>query len=467
MEERDLIVIGGGPAGYVAALRATQLGGKVTLVEGKELGGTCLNWGCIPTKFLLHSTDVYQSMKFTQQYGISVEGVKIDLSRMQTCKNAVVSTLVAGLQGRLESSRVEIIKGWAKLVAANKVEVDLGKGPKQTIQARKIIIATGSKPATIPVPGANSPDILNSDGMLSLGKLPKSLIIIGGGAIGVEMATIFARLDCKVTIVELMPHCLPNQDGEIAIALEDVLREDGIQIRCNAKVSRIDDTARGKSIVYSDSAGEHKLEGESVAITTGYAPNINNLGIEECGIALDGSKIKVNERMETSVPGIYAAGDVVGGMLLAHVGFAEGKVAAEGAMGQDSRIDYQAIPQGIFSSPEVASVGLTEEEATSQGFELQIGRFPFTSNSMATILGERRGLVKIITEQKYGQVLGVHIIGLRATSLIPEAALAMKMEATFQEIAATIHAHPSLSEALWGAALDVSDQMILSSSANG
>lgn len=466
MEERDIIIIGGGPAGYVAALRATQLGGKVTLVEDRELGGICLNRGCIPTKFLLHSTDVYQSMKFTQQYGISVDGVKIDLAEVQTRKNTVVATLVAGLQGRLDRSCVEIIKGWAKLVAANKVEVDLGKNQKQTIQTRKIIIATGSKPVTISVPGADSQDILNSDKMLSLDKLPRSLIIIGGGAIGVEMATIFDRLGCKVSIVELMPHCLPNQDGEIAMVLEDILREDGIQVYCNARVSRIDDAAEGKSVVYSDSEGEQKLRGESVAITIGYAPNIDNLGVEECGIALDGGRIKVNERIETSVPGIYAAGDVVGGMMLAHVGFAEGKVAAENAMGKDSKIDYQAIPQGIFTLPEVASVGLTEAEAIAQGHELRIGRFPFVANGMAHILGECRGLVKIITEQKYGQVLGVHIVGPRATSIIPEAALAMKMEATFQDIAATIHAHPTLSEALWEAALDVMGETIHYSSTN-
>lgn len=466
MEERDVIVIGGGPAGYVAALRAAQLSAKVTLVEERELGGTCVNRGCIPSKFMLHSVDIYQSIKAAEQYGITVAEVKLDLSEMQARKNVVVSKLVSGLQGRMDRNNVEVISGRAKLAASNKVEVDLGKGQKQIIQARNVIIATGSKPLAIPVPGADSPDILNSDKILSIGELPKSLVIIGGGAIGVEMATILAKMGCKITILEMMPHCLPTQDTDVVSVLEDALKGDGIRVYGSAQVNRIEDSGKGKLVIFSQNSVQRKIGAEGVAISVGYVPNIDSLGLDECGVAIDNKCIQVNERMQTSVPNIYAAGDVIGGMMLAYVGFAEGKVAADNAMGINSKIDYQAVPQCIFTSPEVASVGLTEAEAIAQEHELRIGRFPFVANGMAHILGECRGLVKIITEQKYGQVLGVHIVGPRATSIIPEAALAMKMEATFQDIAATIHAHPTLSEALWEAALDVMGETIHYSSTN-
>ncbi len=461
MEKRDVIVIGGGPAGYVAAIRAAQLGGKVTVVEERNLGGTCVNRGCIPTKFLLHSVDIYQSIKTAEQYGISVADVNLDLPEMQARKNKMISKLISGVKGLLAGNKVEVISGRAKLTPSKQVEIDSGPGKKQTIQAGKIVIATGARPITLPIPGADSPDIMDTENMLSLTELPKSLVIIGGGVIGVEMATVFAKLGCKVKIVEMMPHCLPTQDAELCSILEAALREDGVEIYCDSPVTRIEDVAGGKEIIFFDcNKVEQKIEAAAVAMAIGYKPNTEGLGLDECGIVVNRGGIQVNEKMETNVPDIYAAGDVVGGMMLAYVGFAEGRVAADNAMGKGSKIDYQAVPQCIFTSPEVASVGLTEEEALAQGYKLQIGRFPFIANGMAEILGEPGGLVKIITEQKYGQILGVHIIGPRATSLIPEAALAMKLEATPREIIATMHAHPTLSEALWECALDVSGETI-------
>ena len=460
MEERDIVVIGGGPGGYIAAIRAAQLGARVTLVEERELGGTCVNRGCIPTKFLLHSVDVYQSIKAAGQYGISVNEVSLDLLEMQGHKNEIITTLVSGIQGRLDRNNIEFISGRAKLTPSRQVEVDSGQGQKQTIQAGRVIIATGSKPMVLPIPGADSPDIMGAESILNLDQLPKTAVIIGGGVIGVEMATILAKLGCRVSIVEMMPHCLPTQDAEIALGLQDILREEGTQVHCNARVNRIEDSKDGKTVFFVEGTMEQRLEAEAVAISVGYEPNIANIGLEECGVAIDKGGIKVNERMETSIPGIYAAGDVIGGIMLAYIGFAEGKVAAENAMGRDSKMNYQAVPQCIFTLPEVASVGLTEEEAAAQGYELQIGRFPFVANAMAAILGERRGLVKIITEKQYGQILGVHIIGPRATSLIPEAALALKLEATTEDIVATMHAHPSLSEAVWEAALDVTGETL-------
>ncbi len=414
----------------------------------------------MPTKFLLHSVDLYQSIRTAEQYGIGVAEVNLDLSKLQARKNRIISTLVSGIQSLLAVNNVEVINGRAKLTSSNQVEIDFGQGKKRTIQARKIILATGSKAAKLPVPGADSPDIMNYESLLRLDYLPKSLVIIGGGVVGVEMATILTKLGCKVSVVEMMSHIVPAQDAELASILDSALKEDGVQIYCGARVDRIEDAKEGKLVIFSAGEEVKKLKVEVVAVTVGRKPNIEGLGLNECGVVVDEGRIQTDERMQTNVPNIYAAGDVVGGIMLAHVGFAEGKVAAENAMGRDSKMDYQAVPQCIFTLPELASVGLTEEEAIAQGYQIRIGRFPFSANGMAAILGEQRGLVKIITEQEYGQILGVHIIGPQATSLIPEATLVMKLELTPQEIIATMHAHPTLSEALWEAALDVTGETI-------
>ena len=460
MEKRDIVVIGGGPGGYVAAIRAAQLGGKVTLVEEKKLGGTCLNCGCIPTKFLLRSVETYQSVQNAEQYGISVTGANVDLSKMQARKNKLISTLTGGVKSLLSGNKVEVISGRAKLAPSKQVEIDSGQGKKQAIQADKIIIATGAKPITLPIPGADSPDIISVDGMLDLKQLPESVVIIGGGVIGVEMATILAKLGCKVSVVEMMPHFLPTQDTEIALTLQDILREEGIQVWCNSQVSRIESSEGGSTVFFTEGDTEHKVEAEAVTISVGYKPNTAGLGLEESDVITDRGSIKVNERMETSTPGIYAVGDAVGGMMLAYIAIKEGIVAAENATGMHSKIDYQVVPQCIFTLPEIASVGITEQEARGQGYEVEVGRFSFAANSMAMILGERKGLVKIVSDNKYGQILGVHIIGPHATALIMEAAIGMKLEATTEDIVEMIHPHPSLSEAMWEAAMDSSDKAI-------
>jgi len=290
--------------------------------------------------------------------------------------------------------------------------------------------------------------------------IPESIIMIGGGVIGIEMATILAKLGCQVSVVEMLPHILPLEDAELTAILAKALKDDGIQLYEGTKVSKIEDSPGGKAAVISDGKTEQKLEAEAVAIAVGYRPNTDGLGLEEAGITINKGAIQVNERMETSVPGIYAAGDAIGGIMLAYVAMEEGIIAAEYVMGQNTSIDYNVVPHFTHSLLELASVGLTEEEARSQGHETKIGRFPFAANSIATILGERRGLIKIVTEPKYGQVLGIHILGPRATELIAEATLAMKMEATVPDIVATLHAHPSLSEAMHEAALDVTGETI-------
>ncbi|MDD5082798.1 MAG: dihydrolipoyl dehydrogenase [Dehalococcoidales bacterium] len=466
MEEREVVIVGGGPAGYVAAIRAAQLGAKVTLVEEKKLGGTCLNWGCIPTKFWLHAVDVYESIKHGSEYGVNTSGVGFDLAQIQAGKNKVVANHVGGVRGLLRMYKVEVISGRARLLPAKQLEVSLEQGGKQAIQARKIIIATGARPIVLPIPGGDSPDVMDAQDLLDLTQMPESMVIIGGGVIGVEMATVWAKLGCKVSIVEMMPHCLPTQDAEIAAVLEGALKQDGVQIYCGSRVSRIDDIPGGKAVVFTSGGAEQKIETKAVAMSVGYRANVKDLGLEECGITVNRGCIQVNNKMETNVPDIYAAGDVVGGMMLAYVAFVEGKVAAENAMGMDSTIDYHAVPQCIFTMPEVASVGLTEEQAIAEKHEIKIGRFPFAANGMASILGEHRGLVKLIAEAANNQILGVHIIGPRATLLIPEAALAIKQGLTTREIIATMHAHPTLSEAVWEAALDVTGDTIHARSRN-
>jgi len=461
LEERDLVIIGGGPAGYVAAIRAAQLGGKVTLIEYDALGGTCLNRGCVPSKTLLHSVELYQQMKDAEQYGLKATGVSADLAKMMARKKTVISTHVSGVQSLLNANKVEVIKGRAKLASPSQVEIAAEQGQKQTIRVKKVILATGAKPITLPISGADSPSgIINAESILKLDSIPKSMVVIGGGVIGVEMATILAKLECKVSVVEMLPHILPLEDAELTSILAQALKDDGIELYEGAKVSQIEDAEGGKSVTISAGETEKKLAAEVVAIAVGYRPNVEDIGLEETGVAVSKGGIQVNEHMETSVPNIYAAGDATGGIMLAYVAMEEGIIAAENALGRDATMNYQAVPKCTFSLPELASVGLTEEEATAQGHQVQVGRFPFAANSMATILGERRGLVKIISEPKYGQILGVHIIGPRATELIAEATLAMKLDITPQEIVATIHSHPSLSEALREAALDVTGETI-------
>ncbi len=461
METRELIIIGGGPAGYVAAIRAARLGGKVTLIEEDRLGGTCLNHGCIPSKSLLHSVELYESIKNAGQYGITTTGVSIDLAKMMARKSTVISTLVSGVQGLLKGNGVEVINGRARLLPSMQVEITDGQGQKQVLQAQKIIIATGARPITLPIPGADRPrGGTSAEGVLDLERVPGSLRMIGGGVSGVEMATILAKLGSKVTIVEMLPHILPLEDVEVTAVVSKALKEDGVEIYESAKVSAIEDAAGGKAVTVVTGEGEKTLVAEVVAIGVGYRPNLDGLGLEEAGVAVEKGAIKVNESMATSVPDIYAAGDAVGGMMLAYVAMEEGVVAAENALGKDTTINYQIVPRCVFTLPELAGVGLTEADARAQEYQVQTGKFPFAANGMAIIKGERRGLVKIVTDQKYGQILGVHIVGPQATELIAEATLAMKLDVTPQEIIATIHSHPSLSEAFREAALDVSGETI-------
>jgi dihydrolipoamide dehydrogenase len=456
MADKDLVIIGGGPSGYVAAIKAAQLGGRVTLIEKDELGGTCLNWGCMPTKALLHGVEILESLETGKEFGIQADGVKVDFAKMSARKDRAVKILVSGVGGLMKANGVEVVKGSARLISPRAVQVVDEKSQSVSYEARKIILATGSISAPLPIPGAQLSGVIDSTGALKLTRVPESMVIIGAGPIGLEFGTIFSALGAKVTILELLPQILPSEDEEVASALEKSLRHFKIKILTGSQVKGIEELAGGKlKVSAATGEGEKAFEAELVLVAVGRKPNLEGLGLEGAGVRFGKKGIEVNSRMETNVPGVYAVGDVTGQWLLAHFAFAQGEVAAENAVGRESQLESLAVPRCVYTLPEVASVGLTEKEAREKGYEIKVGKFPFSANGKATVLGERTGFVKIVSEVKYGEILGMNIFGPHATDLIGEAVLAMTLEGTAQDIARAIHPHPTLTEALKEAALDV------------
>lgn len=457
---KNITIIGGGPGGYVAAIRAAQLGAQVTLIEKDILGGTCLNRGCIPTKALLQSADILTEIRNAAAFGISAEKVSLDFSAVTKRKEAVVKQLVAGVTSLMRKNNINIIKGVGTLIDAKTVGI-LGESDK--ISADSIIIATGSKPSTVPIKGIDEPGVITSDEALTMEQLPKSTVVIGGGVIGLEFAQILHKMGSKVTIVEMMPQILPTEDTEIANALETILKKDGMEIFTNATVTSIRSAKPDEKVVSfttKDGNGEQERTAEKVLLSVGRRPDTDDLGVNNLSLAVDKGRLVVNERMETNISGVYAIGDVIGGLMLAHVAMEEGKCAVENSLGADCKMDYRAVPRCVYTSPEVAGVGLTEAEAKEEYSDIKIGRFPFKASGRALILNETAGMVKIIADAHYGQILGVHILGPQATELIAEAVLGIKMEATFDDIASTIHAHPTLSEAMMEAALNAGGKTI-------
>lgn len=457
---KNITIIGGGPGGYVAAIRAAQLGAQVTLIEKDTLGGTCLNRGCIPTKALLQSADILAEIRNAAAFGISAEKVSLDFSAVTKRKEAVVKQLVAGVTSLMRKNNINVIKGIGTLIDAKTVGI-LGESDK--ISADSIIIATGSKPSTVPIKGIDEPGVITSDEALTMEQLPKSTVVIGGGVIGLEFAQILYKMGSKVTIVEMMPQILPTEDTEIANALENILKKDGMEIFTNATVTSIRSAKPDEKVVSfttKDGNGEQERIAEKVLLSVGRRPDTDDLGVNNLSLAVDKGRLVVNERMETNIPGVYAIGDVIGGLMLAHVAMEEGKCAVENSLGADCKMDYRAAPRCVYTSPEVAGVGLTEAEAKEEYSDIKVGRFPFKASGRALILNETAGMVKIITDAHYGQILGVHILGPQATELIAEAVLGIKMEATFDDIASTIHAHPTLSEAMMEAALNAGGKTI-------
>jgi len=454
----DVAIIGAGPAGYVAAIRAAQLGATVSLIEKDEVGGVCLSRGCVPTKALLESANLLSKIAKAGKYGISVDNVTTDISSVMERKNGIVKRIVTSTRRLIESYGVEIVKGTATIKGSREVTV-AGNSSVRKIEANNIVIATGSEHAPLQVPGSEKARIITSDDALALGHLPGSLVIVGGGAIGVEFASIFNRLGASVTLVEMMPQLLPGEDEEIALFLQNLLEEDGVNVLTNARVARIEEKGEATAVVAVTRNGEKTLTAEEILVAIGRVPKTQGLGLDEIRVD-ERRRIIVDEQMKTNIPNVYAIGDAVGRFMLAHVASAEAIVAAENVMGAAVEIDYRAVPRCVYTSPEVASVGLTENQATASGRQTTVGRFSFLNNSRALTLSEDRGGIKIIADAKSGEILGIHMIGPEVSEMIHEAVLAIKLEATVDDVADMIYAHPTLSEALKEAALDAAGRSI-------
>ena len=455
MEERDVVIIGGGPAGYRAAMRASQLGGKVTLINNDSLGGTCINQGCIPVRTLLRAAEIVDLTRTAKDYGVNFKETEIDISKMISRKNIIVRTLSSGVKQGLRSSGVEVIEGTGKFLSPSQLEVQLQVGSKKEIKARRIIIATGSKWKKETLNGGLQ--IITPTEVMETKTIPKSMLIIGGRFIGTSIATIFSMLGTKISIVEESPRILPEIDKEIVSIFEKEMEDKSIRVYTEAQVKKIEEKVQGEKNIVATVKGENvNLTAQCILMAEEREANINGVGLDKAGIKLnEKGGIAINRQMETNVPNILAAGDVTMEHMWTHVAYVEGIIAAENAMGRDSKIDYTAIPYATNTFPEISAVGLTEDEAIAQGYQVQVGRFPFSGNGLATILGQRMGIIKIITGGKYNQILGVHMIGPRASDLIAEAALAMKLEITPGEISAMFHVHPTLSEGFWEAARNV------------
>lgn len=446
----DVAVIGAGPGGYVAALRAAQLGAQVVLIERDRLGGVCLNQGCIPSKALLRSVEVYRLACEGERFGVTASEVKLDWRAAQARKREVVKRLARGVELLLERARVKVVRGEARFVSADAVAVQGG----DRIEGRHFIIATGSHPTRPPIPGLDLPGVLDSQQALELEELPQSICIIGGGAIGVEFATLFVGAGVKVTLVEMLPRLLPTLDRSLGQRLQWSLKRRGAEVLTGARVTGVGATDGELQITIVTESGGKQVPAEKVLCAVGRRPNVEGLGLDAARVRYDGSGIAVDERMRTSVPTIYAIGDVAQGRwLLAHVASHEGLVAAENSCGRNARMHYHAVPACVFSSPEVASVGLSEEEAREQGHDVRVGTFALMGNGKALADGEPEGFVKVVAEGEVGQVVGVHAMGPHVSELIPEGVMAITLEATLEEFAATIHPHPTVSEALAEAAL--------------
>lgn len=445
----EIIIIGGGVAGYPAAIKVARMGASVTLVEKEKLGGVCLNKGCIPTKTLLQSAAVVQTIKDANLFGIQCEGFVVDFARVMRRKKDVVSRLTQGVQMLLAAKKVKVIKGTAVFIDTGKIKI-LETG--EILAGRNILIATGSKPGSLPIKGLDLPEVLNSDQVLELEQLPESVIIIGGGVIGVEFAQFFRAMGASVSIVEMQPNIVPGIDLEIAKLLERKMKQLGVQVITQATVQSVEKSENQVVVKYRVRDKEEHVKAEKVILTVGRKPDFSALNIEKAGIRHEKGAILVDSGMRTNVPGIYAAGDVIGGIMLAHVASAEGECAVANALGHNETMDYKAIPACIYTKPEVASVGLSEEEARKKHINIQVGKFPLGANGKAVVLNETDGLVKIISEPEYGEILGVHILGPHATDMIAEAVLGMNMEMTAEMLAGTIHPHPTVSEALMEAA---------------
>ena len=458
----DLVIIGSGPGGYVAAIRASQLGMKVGVVEKAELGGVCLNWGCIPTKSLLKSAQVYTYMQHAADYGIKIEGeIKPDFEAIVKRSRGVAEGMSKGIQFLFKKNKIEHIAGFGKLKENKKVEVKDTDGKVNEYEAEHIILATGARSKKLPNLKQDGKKIIGYREAMTLPKQPESMIVVGSGAIGSEFANFYNALGTNVYLVEFLPNVVPNEDEEVSKQLARSFKKAGMKVMVNSSVESVDASGKLCKAVVKTKKGEETIEAEIVLSAVGVAPNLENIGLEELGIEMEEGKIKVNDYYQTNVEGIYAIGDIVHGPALAHVASAEGIACVEKIAGLNPEpINYNNIPACTYTSPEVASVGLTEKAANDAGYEIKVGKFPFTASGKASAAGEKEGFVKLIFDEKYGELLGAHLIGANVTEMIAELVVAKKLETTGHEIIKSIHPHPTMSEAVMEAAAAAYDEVI-------
>ncbi len=457
----DLIVIGSGPGGYVAAIRASQLGLKVAVVEKAELGGICLNWGCIPTKALLKSAQVFEYISHAKDYGIDVKDASVDFGGMVKRSREVAGGMSKGIQFLFKKNKIEVINGFGKLQKGKKVEVTDEAGKKTVYEATSIILATGGRSRELPSMPIDNEKIIGYRKAMVMDKQPKKMIVVGSGAIGVEFAYFYKSIGTEVTIVEFMDRVVPVEDEEVSKALERNFKKSGINIMTSSEVTKVDTKGKGCKVTVKTKKGEEILECDVVLSAVGVSTNLEGIGLEETGVKTERGKVIVDDFYKTNVDGVYAIGDIVHGPALAHVASAEGIICVEKIAGKNPQpLNYGNIPGCTYCSPEIASVGMTEKQAKDAGYEIKVGKFPFSASGKASAAGHKDGFVKVIFDAKYGEWLGCHMIGANVTEMIAEAVVARKLETTGHEIVKSVHPHPTMSEAIMEAAAAAYDEVI-------
>jgi dihydrolipoamide dehydrogenase len=453
MSKYDLIVIGSGPGGYVAAIRASQLGMKVGVVEKAELGGICLNWGCIPTKALLKSANVFEYFKHAKDYGIEVKDFKADVAGMVKRSRDVAGSMSKGIQFLFKKNKIDHIAGIGKLKKGQKVEVTDAGGKKTDYEAKHIIVATGGRSRELPNLKIDGKKIIGYREAMVLQEQPKKLLVVGSGAIGVEFAYFYHTIGTEVTIVEFLPRIVPVEDEEVSKALDRAFKKAGMKIHTSSEVTKVDTSGKGCVATVKTPDGEVKMEADIVLSAVGISTNLEGIGLEDVGVKTDKGKVIVDDFYKTNVPGVYAIGDIVKGPALAHVASAEGIICVENIAGKNPQpLNYNNLPGCTYCSPEIASVGFTEEAAKKAGYEIKVGKFPFTASGKAKAGGNADGFVKLIFDAKYGELLGAHFIGANVTEMIAEIVVARNLETTGHEMIKSVHPHPTMSEAIMEAA---------------
>ena len=457
----DVIVVGSGPGGYVTAIRASQLGLKTAVVEKENLGGVCLNWGCIPTKALLKSAQVFEYVKHAEDFGIKVSKYDKDFNAVVNRSRDVANGMSGGVQFLMKKNKITVLKGFGTVQAGKKVAVTDASGKETIYAANHIIIATGARSRELPSLPQDGKKIIGYRQAMTLEKQPKKLVVVGSGAIGIEFAYFYNSMGTEVTVVEYLPNIVPLEDEEVSKQLERTFKKSGIKIMTNSEVTSVDTSGAGCKVTVKTKKGEEVLEADVVLSAVGIAPNVEGIGLEDVGIATDRGRVMVNDYYQTTVPGYYAIGDIVKGPALAHVASAEGILCVEKIAGHNVEpLDYGNIPGCTYCFPEVASVGMTEKAAKEAGYELKVGKFPFSASGKASASGHKDGFIKVIFDSKYGELLGAHMIGSNVTEMIAEAVLARKLETTGHEILKAVHPHPTLSEAFMEATAAAYDEVI-------